>query len=59
MPTKEDINFKFLIMSNLGDFKVEALEQRLEMGKWSAKVGTSTNTSTGVTTLKTELGVTF
>jgi len=25
-------------MSNLNDFKVEELEQRLEMGKWSGSI---------------------
>jgi len=29
-------NLIFLIMSNLNEFKVEELEQRLEMGKWTA-----------------------
>lgn len=43
-------------MTNLNEFKVDELEQRLEMGKWSAKVGTSTNTKTQVTTVKTEIG---
>lgn len=31
-------------MSNLNDFKVEELEQRLEMAKWSASIsGSSAN----------------
>jgi|GEM_PF-1348690 len=38
MPRKKTIMFNliFLIMSNLNEFKVEELEQRLEMGKWTA-----------------------
>lgn len=38
-------------MSNLNDFKVEELEQRLEMGQWSASAsGSSDGTVTGTVT---------
>jgi hypothetical protein len=32
-----NINLNLFKMSNLDDFKVEELEQRLEMRKWSAR----------------------
>ena len=38
----------FLIMTNLDEFKVEELEQRLEMAKWSASLsGSSSGTVEG------------
>lgn len=34
-------NFNLIIMSNLNDFKVEELEQRLEMRKWELSLSGS------------------
>lgn len=43
----------FLIMTNLDDFKVEELEQRLEMAKWSASASASSSgTVTGTVTVQ-------
>lgn len=47
-------------MKNLNDFKVEELEQRLEMKKWTLKaaIGTETDTRSGVTKIQGGLRLT-
>lgn len=48
-------------MLNINDFKIEELEQRLEMRKWTAKASivTETDTNTGVTTISGGLRMNF
>jgi len=49
----EKQNTKALEFARL--FEVEELEERIEFGKWSAEAGSSTDTSTGATTIDTKV----
>lgn len=53
----ENQNSKELEMARL--FEVEELEERMEFGRWSAEVGTSTEVPTGATSINAGVGLKF